>query len=521
MNLVERLVERAAQHPGQGALVEGSGMRRRVLRYSELEQRVAAGAGGLRENGIGPGDSVLFLHPVSLDLYVALLAVFRVGACAIFIDPSARRDVVRSAVCRIAPKGFFASPKAHLWRLIHPPVRRLPCHFTTVPWIPGIRWPDSGKESEIVPCEPEVPALITFTSGSTGEPKAVVRTHGFLQAQYEVLQSSIALEEGEIDLVTLPVFALANLAAGVTSVLADTNLAKPGEVHARRVGEQLASEGVTRCAASPAFFQSLLEAGVVLDRFRKIYTGGAPVFPHLLERLASAAPLARVEAVYGSSEAEPISHVERREVRESDREAMCAGRGLLVGRPVPEIRLAVIPNTWGNPVPGRSEDAFKGMCLPPGAPGEIVVSGRHVLQGYLDGRGDEETKFRVGETVWHRTGDAGWMDSSGRLWLLGRAGAVIRREKGDLSPFAVETALSFYPEVRRSALVARGNRAVLAVEWVNRDSERGMLRIQNTVSWASIDRIVPVDRIPVDRRHQAKVDYPALAKVLDRKGADF
>jgi acyl-CoA synthetase (AMP-forming)/AMP-acid ligase II len=455
----------------------------------------------------------LFLHPVALDLYAALLAVIRVGAVALFVDPSARRDTVRAVMDRMRPRGFFASPKAHLWRLLHPAVRAVPCAWTTVPWVPGTRWPDSGREEGIAGCGADAPALITFTSGSTGQPKAVVRSHGFLLAQLEALRHSIRLEPGETDLVTLPVFALANLAGGLTSVIADTDLARPGQADAARVGDQLRREGVTRCAASPAFFEALVRGGADLGGMRKIFTGGAPVFPRLLDCLAAAAPSARVEAVYGSTEAEPVSHVERDEITPADREAMRSGSGLLVGRPVPQIRVAILANRWGTPLGPFTEAEFRALELPEGDAGEIVVAGDHVLRGYLDGRGDEETKIRVGDGVWHRTGDAGWRDAAGRLWLLGRAGETIRRERGDLHPFAVETALSFLPGVRRSALVGMDGKAVLAVEPAEARDEAAA-----QVAWAGIDRATGLERIPVDRRHQAKVDYPALRECL-RRGA--
>ena len=77
--------------------------------------------------------------------------------------------------------------------------------------------------------EPDDPALVTFTSGSTGVPKAALRTHRFLLAQYRALESSIALEAGEVDLATLPVFVLANLAAGVTTVI-PKDVRRPGAV---------------------------------------------------------------------------------------------------------------------------------------------------------------------------------------------------------------------------------------------------------------------------------------------------
>ncbi|MEM0970186.1 MAG: AMP-binding protein, partial [Verrucomicrobiota bacterium] len=474
--------------------------------------------------GVQPGDGVLFVHPVSIDLYVALLAVFRMGAVAQFIDPSAKRKVVQQAVKRLSPKAFFGSPKAHLLRLLHPDVGRISLPLAPASWMPGIHWDlrrSGGIEDECLPfpCEKETPGLITFTSGSTGEPKAVVRSHGFLLSQYECLRSSIQLEEGEVDLITLPVFALANLAAGVTSVLADTDLARPGKADGPRIGSQLREENVTRCAASPAFFSALLRQKTEMIGVQKLFTGGAPVFPPLLDQLSAAAPHARIEAVYGSTEAEPIAHVSTDEIESVDREGMKQGRGLLAGMPVTQIRLAILPNEWGNPLGPFSDREFSEACLSPGTVGEIVVSGGHVLKGYLGGRGDEETKFRVDDEVWHRTGDLGRLDDEGRLWLLGRASAVMPGGPNggeEVYPFAVEAALSFRSEVKRSALIEQEGRRVLVVEWADDVEGAASEDLREDVAWAALDEIVTM-AIPMDRRHNAKVDYPALRKCLGKR----
>src|SRR5262249_11749714 len=148
--------------------------------------------------------------------------------------------------------------------------------------------------------------------------------------------------------------------------------------------------------------------GLRLPSFRKLFTGGAPVFPRLLDQMQELAPAAAVEAVYGSTEAEPIAHVGRHAISAEGRKAMPGGRGLLAGPPVPEIRVAVLRDQWGRPVGPYTAAAFAAQCQPDGSPGEIVVSGDHVLSGYLHGRGDEETKFRVDGVLWHRTGDAGY-----------------------------------------------------------------------------------------------------------------
>src|SRR5690606_13620726 len=143
----------------------------------------------------------------------------------------------------------------------------------------------------------------------------------------------------------------------------------------------------------------------------------------------------------------------RSEIDAADRDAMVGGRGLLAGRVVDSLGLAILPEQWGTPIAPMSSEAFAASRLPPGHPGAIVVSGAHVLRGYLGGAGDEETKFRVGDEIWHRTGDAGWLDDRGRLWLLGRCAAHVRDERGGFYPFSIECAAVETLGVRRAAAV--------------------------------------------------------------------
>ena len=227
----------------------------------------------------------------------------------------------------------------------------------------------------------------------------------------------------------------------------------------------------------------------------------------------------RVIAVYGSTEAEPIAHLDWADVQPADLDAMHAGSGLLAGRPVPQIELRIVSDQWGSPLPAMSAPEFAELALPPGRGGEIVVSGAHVLAGYLNGADDKETKFRVEGEVWHRTGDAGYLDTTGRLWLLGRAGAVIRDERGTIYPFAAEGAASRLAWIERSALVGRDGERLLAVQVGPGAPEDAERRVEEALAWAQLDRVVRLRRIPVDRRHNAKVDYPALRKELERHGS--
>jgi len=521
MNLVELLQNQARERPDVPALIEKAGGRRSCT-FADLERRAAQGAARLGDAGIGTGDVVLVLQPMSIELYVIVTALFRIGAVAMVPDPSADRDHIADCCERAEPSAVVGPPRAHLLRLLSRPVRQIPHAFVTGGWpLPfTTRWPNREAESgqaAVAECDADTPALLTFTSGSTGTPKGAVRTHGLLRAQYEALRDNLDLRPGQIDLATLPVFVLANLAAGVTTVLADADLKAPAQIDPGPVIKQIEAERPTRTTASPAVFERLMAVdGRVLDRFDRLYTGGAPVFPDLLDRMRSAAPSSKIVAVYGSTEAEPIAHVTEDDIQPADHQQMVEGGGLLAGQPVDAVELRILPDRTGTPIGPFSRDELEAEACPPSTPGEIVVAGPHVVPGYLDGQGDAENKFEVDGTRWHRTGDAGRLDEQGRLWLLGRCDATVRDDCGALHPFAVECGARLHDDVRHAALAQWEGRRVLVVAPISptQGVDREGLRAQ--LADVGLDAVVVLSEIPMDRRHNAKVDYPALADRLDR-----
>jgi acyl-CoA synthetase (AMP-forming)/AMP-acid ligase II len=522
MNIARILQEQCAQRPMQEAIVDPA----ERLTFAELDRAAAGAAADLASAGLRPGDRALVFCPMSGRLYVTLIGMFRLGVTAVFVDPSAGRSHIERCCARVRPSAFVATPRAHALRLVSSAIRRLPIKLAIAGWVPGTATiaggaADRGARDRIESCGSSDAALLTFTSGSTGEPKAAVRTHGFLRAQHQVLADELHLVAGEVDLATLPIFVLANLASGLTSVIPDVDLRRPGAIDAPRLARQIGAEHPTRAAASPALFDRLAahvrSRGGRLDGMARIYTGGAPVFPNLLRSLSAIAPTAIVSAVYGSTEAEPIAHLDHAEIGSRDLAAMSEGAGLLAGRPVSAIDVRILPDRWGTALgPYATDAAFAAESAPPGTPGEIVVTGPHVLPGYLDGAGDGETKIRVGDRVWHRTGDAGYFDADRRLWLLGRCSARLNDRRGTLYPFAVEAAASDVAGVHRSAFVMHRDRRTLVLEL-----EPGAALVERSTlvarfEWAHLDDIVVIDRIPVDKRHNGKVDYPALAARLHR-----
>ncbi|MGH9201301.1 MAG: AMP-binding protein, partial [Vicinamibacterales bacterium] len=103
-----------------------------------------------------------------------------------------------------------------------------------------------------------------------------------------------------------------------------------------------------------------------------------------------------------------------------------------------------------------------------------------------------------------------------RLWLLGRCSARVDDRRGTLYPFAVEAAASDVDGVRRSAFVMHRAKRTLVVELTPLAAPVSRSSLVERLEWAHLDDVVVVDAIPVDKRHNAKVDYPALEAMLRR-----
>lgn len=515
MNLATLLDDQAAQHPEQAALIDGPCGSERSINYGRLKELTIATGERLRQSGIGFGSRVLVLVPMQSELYVTLAALWRLGAVALFLDPSAGRKHIARCCAQAKPDALIGIPKARWLNWICPALRRVP---NKLYWKRQLAWnAKSSGDIPIAEAPPEHPAILTFTSGSTGEPKCAIRTHKVLLAQYKALRGSIALEAGERDLATMPIIALVNLAAGLTTLIPDADLKRPGFIKPGPVFEQIKRFEPTRCEASPSFLRVLSEEatlrGETLAGFKKIYTGGAPVFPRNLRLYAQTFVNASVNVLFGSTEAEPISHIALNEISEDDLQRMGTGKGLLVGSISHETRLLIIRDQWGTPLGPLSMGELEAMALPVGETGEIVVSGGHVVPGYLNGQGDSENKIKIDGNIWHRTGDAGYLDNKDRLWLMGRCSAKFQADGQIIYPFSVECAAVEHFDVPiAGCLKTEGGYTLVIPPTATNCGNDDFAPVL-----APPIKILQLKKIPLDKRHNAKIDYSALAKITKHK----
>ena len=494
-NLFESLRRFADEAPDRLALIH----RGRVLTYGDFRIHVERRAAELRRRGVGKGDRVVLFVPMGIALYEILLAVFAIGAVAVFLDAWADPKRLNYAAELAKAKAFIAIPRAYLLLLKSRALRRIP-----VRCLPGFGLKRAAEDFEPAECRPDDPALITFTTGSTGVPKAALRTCGFLWAQHVALTASLDVQAGDVDLATLPIFALNNLACGVSTLIPDFNPAKSAEIaaEARRAG-------VTTTAGSPAFYRRLAEASHgtnPIPTLRALHVGGAAVFPAFAAELSAAFSGTHVSAVYGSTEVEPIASIAAEELAAvSD-----LAQGIPAGTVNRFLDLAIV-RLDAKVEHEMSEADWQTALAAPGMPGEICVAGDHVLTTYYRNPEAVRTnKIRVGGRIYHRTGDAGRL-VDGKLFLLGRASRVFRTTSGVWCyPALVEQALDGLESSTAGTVVrAADGRAVLVLESgdpaaaVAEASRLDPVRVPH-------DEVRVVAHIPRDPRHASKIDYGAI-----------
>lgn len=518
MNVIAILDDAAARRPDAIAIVWGNPGRERTMTFGELIAASRHFGAAFRKAGLEPGDAVAIFLPMSGPLYAVMAAVLRAGMTAVFADPSCWKQSLQEAQAHLRIRGLVGTTMACALRVVTPVLRRIPVAFSTGIVLPGtlpLRQGAGAPMDGIECCAPADTALLTFTSGSTGVSKGVRRSHGMLAATHEILLRHLGLASGQVHVTVLPFFVFAHLGVGATSIVPPIDVRRPAEADPASLARQIRAWNATGIAASPYLLQRLAQAVEErpLPSMRTVFAGGAPVWPDVLDRLAAMAPNAQVAALYGATEAEPIACVRRGEWGAAERRAMAQGDGLLAGRPIGEIAIRIVRDRWPQDWPRCGQAEFEEARCATRAAGEIVVSGAHVSTGYLSSQADAANKIFVDGTAWHRTGDAGYFDEAGRLWLVGRCSGRIDSAAGALYPLRVEAALAAAPGIARATLVARAGKRLLVIER-DRAAHPDCSDVLARLPWCEVDQVVELAAIPVDRRHHAKVDLPALQQML-------
>src|SRR5690606_8626508 len=474
------------------------------ITFAELARHVRQTANYFKRKGIRKGDRVLLFVPMSIDLYRNVLALFYMGATIVFVDQWSKIDRLDTCCLMADCKAFVGSWKAHLLRFFSKGIRQIPIKL-------GLSY-SKEENNEMCRTLSKDPALITFTTGSTGTPKAALRTHGFLFEQFKALEEEIKAKPSDVDMSVLPIVLLINLAVGSTSVIADFNPSKPTKIQPRRIVEQLLNYRVTRLVASPyvvkRIAEHVYEPKIPLPELNDIFTGGAPVFLKEAKLYDKAFFHKNVQILYGSTEAEPISSIAVAELA-AETYTFNLKQGIPVGAIFHKTQVKIIPIT-DQPLFDISAEAFESMQQPEGVWGEIIVSGPHVLtQYYKNEQAFQANKILIAGVYWHRTGDGGYI-RDGRLFLTGRCNTLIPQGEDWLSTFVFENFVQSINGIEMGTILSDGNDITAFIELTEETplmEEHVLTELQQLPFKITT---VKFQQLPRDPRHHSKIEYSKL-----------
>ena len=498
MVILDKLKGVKNKWPNKTVFIEDTCFSTKTITFIEFYEDAFKLAKYFKKQGIKKGTNVSIFIPMSIDLYKTLTALWIIGATPVFFDYSANEEYVNKCLNIINPEiviskgiiSWYAKTKKCFSKM-----RKININKCKETLLKEDYEYEKGLEND--------GAIVTFTSGSTGIPKVVVRTHQFLIDQHTVIEKNLNYKPSQIDLGILPIFTLANIATGITTVIPHSQLKDMSKINAKNITKQILKYKINSMTVSPSVLQQITayadNKNIKLDTLETLHIGGGPVFPNQLKIINEMKLKAFI--VYGSSEAEPISILSWKEMLNS-KEKIKNGAGLPVGRIIPEISLKIINNDIAFPQKEKIEP-FEESTI-----GEIIVSGINVLQGYFNGVGDEDNKININGTIWHKTGDCGYLDDNNMLWLVGRKNNFVKIEDEIIYPFTLQALLDTQYDIHKSAYFSHNDKCYLVLE------EKKEIQ-QNILERYKINEILYIEKIPMDKRHNSKVDIPELKRILN------
>ncbi|SEL48019.1 long-chain-fatty-acid--CoA ligase [Streptacidiphilus jiangxiensis] len=442
LSLASVLAENARRRPGRVALVEGETR----LTFGELWQQSLAQAAALVKLGVRPGDRVALMAPNVAEFPRAYYAILAAGGVVVPVHLLLTGEEV-AYVLRDSGAGLLlahaanAAVAAGAAAEAGVPLVTMGPEVGEVPGALG-RLEDFAAADGAVPLahfvtrQAEDPAVVFYTSGTTGQPKGAVLSHLNLVMNATVNAfDANHVEADDVVLGSLPLFHTFGQTVSMNSTWrAGAALVLLPRFHAGQAIELMLREGVNTFHGVPTMYIALLEAAKGSDgplpKLRLCISGGASLPVPVLEKF-NAAFEANVFEGYGLSETSPTASVNQPDL---------GTRPGTVGHPV-----------WGVDVEiARAEIEESIELLPVGELGEVVVRGHNVFQGYL---GRPEATEQALVDGWFRTGDLGVKDADGFISIVDRKKDVVIRGGFNVYPREVEETLLRHPAVAEAAVI--------------------------------------------------------------------
>jgi len=420
--------------------------------YAQTSERVNRLANALNTLGVGKGDRIGMLN-VNCNEYVeSYFAAAMAGAIFVPLNFRAKADelgyMLTNAEVKILLVGnrYLDMVDALLPQL--PTIKECICldHDTGG----RLYYEDLIGSSSSDECIGEVGdediTILIYTAGTTGRPKGVPLTHnGFVSYVLDNVEPA-SPEIEERNLLTVPLYHVAGIQAVLAAVYGGRTLVLMRQFEVKEWMRTVQREQATRAMLVPTMLKRIIDDPEFTDydltSLRVMTYGAAPMPFEVIKKAIEVMPWVRFINAFGQTETAstiatlgPEDHII--EGTEEEREKKLKRLASSIGRPLPDVEVKTLDEN--------------GNVVPPGEVGEIVVRGPRVMTGYW---GDEQkTSQVITSDGWLHTGDMGWIDEEGYIYLAGRADDMIIRGGENISPEEVEDVLHSHPKVEEAAVI--------------------------------------------------------------------
>lgn len=423
--LIQQLLDNTAWHPQRNALIYAD----QQWSWQELNTQVMRLSAGLAAAGIGPGDKVALWLDNSPWFIFSFFAVLSRGAVVAPLNPT-----LKQGDAKLLQQDFSA--------IISRPGLAASCRRALKPKL-ILLCPNQDEECELLKhgkASPEIvpadtAAILQFSSGTTGRPKALYRTHKQCLAEIQHFRTACQITVDDRIFCALPLFHTHGLGNALLAMLGSAAslilMANPQPFALRWLDalNLLERERATVFPGVPEMFDILAQApqSGTLDSLRLCFSAGSPL-PEVTYRAFFKRYAIAVRQLYGCTEAGSVC-IELGQDSE-------AGVGT-VGTPMPGVEIDI-------------RDA-EGTSLACGQTGDILIRSPATTTGYI---GHEEAKQHCFRAGWFATGDIGRLDNNGRLHIAGRKGLMLFIAGHKVYPEEIEAVLQSHPAIVDSAVIA-------------------------------------------------------------------
>ena len=417
MIYVHSLGRAARYYSARTALAPAGGR----LSFLELENRVKGIAASLRADGFKAGDRLALLLPNSPEYIELVYACSWLGVIAVPLNTRLSLGEIDRVLADAIPHGLVRHSS-------------LPTPTVPMSWQRVLDQDPLGIQNELpssVVYDPDAVIALIYTSGTTGRPKGVMVTHANILADVHHFNYWMRYAEGAIYLHAAPLFHIADFPAIFAAPSFGASQFTLPKFNPRSFCEAVERERVSHTVLVPTMINLLTQFPEVkkydLSSLEVLAYGGSPMAPDLIRRTRQLLPHVKLAQVYGLTESGFLTGLQDQEHTED--------RFLSCGRPCPGIDLQVTDDA------GKQVDA--------GKPGELVARGANLMRGYWNNPAETALAFRDGS---FRTGDIGYQDSEGYLYILDRAKDMIVTGGENVYSGEVEAVIYAHPAVREAAV---------------------------------------------------------------------